>query len=42
MTFALQDGKTPLLYVSACGHLECMKVLLDHGAFPNHQDKVSA
>ena len=42
MTFALQDGVTPLHYASVYGHLECMKVLLDHGALPNNQDEVSA
>ncbi|KAI9031769.1 hypothetical protein CLU79DRAFT_271068 [Phycomyces nitens] len=33
------DGTTPLIYASCLGHLDCVKVLLDHGAQVDGQDK---
>ena len=42
MTFSLQDGNTPLMKASKCGHVECVKALLDKGAVVNQQDKVGA
>ena len=40
MTFSLQDGNTPLMVASLCGHVECVKLLLAGGAQANHQDEV--
>ena len=42
LPFSLQNGATPLMYASAAGHVECVKLLLDWGAQANNQDKVSA
>ena len=37
----LQNGRTPLMEASGGGHVECVKLLLDRGAYSNHQSKVS-
>ena len=41
MASSVQDGNTALMMASACGHVECVKVLLDRGAQANLQNKVS-
>ena len=38
----LQEPKTPLMWASLNGHIECVKVLLDRGAQINMQNTVSA
>ena len=35
-----QDGYTPLLWASSCGHDEITKILIDHGALIEATDKV--
>ena len=40
IVFSLQDGRTPLMVVSARGQAECVKVLLAGGAQANHKSKV--
>jgi len=34
-----RNGDTPLFFAAAYGHLECVKLLLESGADPNHQDR---
>ncbi|CAK5035901.1 unnamed protein product [Meloidogyne enterolobii] len=34
-----RNGDTPLFFAAAYGHLECVKLLLERGADPNHQDR---
>ena len=41
MTVSLQFGRTPLMWASFAGHVECVQLLLDKGAQANHEDKVS-
>ena len=41
MASSIQDGYTALIWASAYGHVECVKVLLDKGAQTNLQNKVS-
>ena len=38
----VERAKTPLMWASCNGHMECVKILLDRGAQVNMQDEVSA
>ena len=40
--FDFQEEETPLHCASARGNLDCVKILLDHGADLNVMDKVSS
>ena len=41
MHLSLQDGGTALMMASQAGHIECVQVLLDKGAYVNEQTRVS-
>ena len=32
-----EDGRTPLWYAASYGHVDCVDVLLVHGADPDHK-----
>ena len=38
--YELQEGMTPLMYVSEVGHLKCIKCLISAGASVSNADKV--
>lgn len=40
--FLIQNGQTPLMLASCKGHVECILVLLEHGALVNQQDNVGS
>ena len=37
----IQDGETPLMQASYCGHRDCAELLLSRKADPNLQEKVT-
>jgi ankyrin repeat protein len=42
MQDAYGDGNTPLIMTCQCGHVETARVLLDHGAVVDYQNKVTS